>query len=120
MKKLCTVQELAAAKTKGFELTAGEEFIDLVLAYRDGGVHAYRNVCPHVGTPLNWLPDRFLDSEEQYLQCATHGALFRIEDGFCEYGPCAGESLQAVAVAVKEGGIYWIGDVHFKPAPAPS
>lgn len=109
MHYLCPLPALIAARTKGFDLTLGGEPVALLLAYRDGAVHAYRNVCPHVGTPLNWLPDQFLDSEERYLQCATHGALFRIEDGYCEYGPCAGESLQVEAVCVRDGAIFWPG-----------
>lgn len=106
MMYLCTLQELIAAKTKGFHLPAASGPVGLLLAYRDGAVYAYRNVCPHAGTPLNWLPDQFLDSEECYLQCATHGALFRVEDGYCEYGPCAGESLQAETVEVRDGAVY--------------
>lgn len=109
MRRLCTLQELIEAKTKGFEQTIGDESIGILLAYQDGVVYAYRNVCPHVGTPLNWLPDQFLDADEQYLQCATHGAMFRIGDGYCEYGPCAGESLQAEAVTVTDRTIYWMG-----------
>ena len=107
MIKLCTLQELLQAKTKGFEFTQGVGVVSILLAYRNGAVYAYRNVCPHVGTPLNWLPDPFLDREEQYLQCATHGALFRIEDGYCEYGPCAGESLESAVVTLRDGIVYW-------------
>ncbi|MEE8263379.1 MAG: Rieske (2Fe-2S) protein, partial [Gammaproteobacteria bacterium] len=40
-----------------------------------------------------WVPDQFLDETGNLLQCATHGALFRIEDGFCVAGPCTGASL---------------------------
>ena len=108
MRELCHLQDLVDAKTKGFELEVGAESVAILLAFRDGAVYAYRNACPHVGTPLNWLPDQFLDSEEQYLQCATHGALFRIHDGYCEYGPCAGDSLQAEAVTVTDRRIYWV------------
>jgi nitrite reductase/ring-hydroxylating ferredoxin subunit len=69
-------------------------------------VVAYENSCPHLGSPLDWVPDRFLDLERRHILCATHGALFRIADGFCVGGPCAGKSLKPVASRVEAGGIY--------------
>jgi len=45
---------------------------------------------------LGWQPDRFLDDSASLIQCATHGALFLIENGECIAGPCAGQSLTAV------------------------
>ena len=47
-------------------------------------------------SPLEWLPDQFLDSSAQYIQCSVHGAMFRIEDGWCVRGPCAGDALMAI------------------------
>ena len=73
---------------------------------RDHGVFAYRNSCPHRGTPLDWHPDRFLDASGQLILCATHGAMFRIADGFCVSGPCAGASLAAVGIEIHGGTIY--------------
>ena len=32
--------------------------------------------------------------------CATHGANFRIDDGFCTAGPCMGMSLRPLAAAI--------------------
>ncbi len=37
------------------------------------------------------------------IVCSTHGAEFRIEDGFCLRGPCAGRSLEAVPAALRDG-----------------
>ena len=53
----------------------------------ENDVRVYRNRCPHVGTPLNWTPDRFLDLERKHIVCATHGAVFRVDDGECITGP---------------------------------
>jgi nitrite reductase/ring-hydroxylating ferredoxin subunit len=36
------------------------------------------------------------------LLCNQHGALYRLDDGWCVSGPCAGEKL--VALAVREDG----------------
>ncbi|MFP6798982.1 MAG: Rieske (2Fe-2S) protein, partial [Pseudomonas sp.] len=41
------------------------------------------------------------------IQCATHGALFLIESGECVAGPCAGQSLQELAIREDDQGI-WI------------
>ena len=75
-----------------------------ILVVRRGlHVYAYLNTCPHAGSPLDWVPDQFLDLNREYIQCATHGALFRIEDGVCMYGPCAGDRLTPVPTAVEAG-----------------
>jgi len=37
------------------------------------------------------------------IVCATHGATFRPEDGYCIAGPCAGDRLEPVAVRVERG-----------------
>ncbi len=99
---LCRMDELPDPGSRGFTLALGEEVLELLLVRREGEVHAYRNRCPHTGVNLEWRPDQFLDLSERYIQCATHGALFRIEDGFCLRGPCAGQSLQPLLL-VQEG-----------------
>jgi nitrite reductase/ring-hydroxylating ferredoxin subunit len=55
------------------------------------------------------LPDQFLDIDGGFIQCSVHGALFQIENGFCVRGPCAGQSLQPVALEISDGQVY-LGD----------
>ncbi|MET1081368.1 MAG: Rieske (2Fe-2S) protein [Pseudomonas sp.] len=93
MKALCTPAELAEGQSRGFVL----DEVRLLAVRKDGQVHAYLNRCPHRGIPLEWLPDQFLDHSGSLLQCATHGALFLIDSGECVAGPCAGQSLTALA-----------------------
>lgn len=69
-------------------------------------VRAYLNRCPHLGTPLNWSPDRFVDLQREFLVCATHGAEFRVADGECVSGPCLGDRLEPVAVEVRDGVVF--------------
>lgn len=65
-------------------------------------VVAYLNRCPHVGTPLNLFPDAFLDpTTQQFLHCATHGALFLPTDGLCVHGPCVGKHLTPIPALVE-------------------
>ena len=68
-------------------------------------VYAYFNQCPHTGGPLDWVPDQFLNLEQDHIQCATHAALFRIQDGLCVAGPCSGDRLTAVPAHVEDGAI---------------
>ncbi len=57
----------------------------------EGGLVAYRNVCPHMGIELDWEPKRLLTRGGRYLQCTGHGAWFDPASGVCLRGPCAGE-----------------------------
>lgn len=64
---------------------------------------AYVNKCPHMGVELNWMPGRFMDIDNLFLQCSTHGALFKPGDGECIAGPCQGDVLTALDVRETEG-----------------
>ena len=72
-------------------------------------VHAYQNYCVHVGHPLNWMPDAFLTKDRSAIICASHGAMYEIDTGFCFAGPCKGKSLRKVKVDVRDGVIYAAG-----------
>jgi nitrite reductase/ring-hydroxylating ferredoxin subunit len=96
---LCRLDELADPGGRGFEVEGQEIFV----VRRGRLVAAYVNSCPHTGGPLDWVPDQFLDLDRRHILCATHGALFRLEDGHCLAGPCAGDKLTAVAVEIVEG-----------------
>jgi len=54
----------------------------------DDKIYAYRNHCPHVGSPLDWVPNQFFSDDGQTLLCHTHGALFDPVTGDCISGPC--------------------------------
>jgi len=61
--------------------------------------YAYENICPHLGTTLDWVEGQFFSEEGQWLMCQTHGALFKPNDGSCISGPCP-HGLQALPVRV--------------------
>jgi nitrite reductase/ring-hydroxylating ferredoxin subunit len=80
----------------------GEEQSLIVL--RDGDVvRAWMNICPHAGRSLSWAPGKFLKSKDGLLICAVHGASFELQRGECVAGPCKGQSLRAVEVAIVDG-----------------
>ncbi|MEB0044661.1 MULTISPECIES: Rieske (2Fe-2S) protein [unclassified Pseudomonas] len=104
MKFLCHGLELADASSRGFDVDGQKLFA----VRREGHVYVYLNRCPHRGVALEWKPDQFLDPSKSLIQCATHGALFLIEDGECVSGPCAGQSLTVIPCREDAQGI-WIG-----------
>lgn len=70
-----------------------------ILIRHQGALYCYVNSCPHQGTELDWQPGAFLSPDRQWLQCATHGALFDIPSGRCIAGPCKGAFLQRFDIA---------------------
>jgi len=99
---LCKISELQDPGSKGVTVEVSGKRQEILLVRKGNAVFGYRNHCPHTGVNLDWLPDQFLDPTESFIQCATHGALFRIEDGYCLRGPCAGESLQKLHLEVEQ------------------
>jgi nitrite reductase/ring-hydroxylating ferredoxin subunit len=84
---LCRLDAIEDGAARGFTLDdAGGRPVDLLVARDGAAVHGYLNACPHVGTPLDWVPDRFMAPDGEHLACATHGALFRVSDGYCVAG----------------------------------
>lgn len=78
-----------------------------LILYREGdAVRAWYNVCPHAGRRLDWAPGQFLRSKDGLVVCAVHGASFELGAGECLGGPCRGESLRAVPVEVRDGGVW--------------
>jgi nitrite reductase/ring-hydroxylating ferredoxin subunit len=100
---LCRLEDIPDGEAKGFVLGRGAARREVFVVRRGAAVLGYENACPHVGTPLDLDPDQFLSEDGRYLVCATHGALFRIEDGFCIDGPCQGLHLTAAPVVVEDG-----------------
>jgi nitrite reductase/ring-hydroxylating ferredoxin subunit len=96
---LCRLAEIPDPGSRGFEL--GERAIFVVR--RGALLKGYLNSCPHTGGPLDWVEHQFLDYERAHILCATHGALFRLEDGHCLAGPCAGKALSPVDLAIVGG-----------------
>lgn len=92
----------------GFVVELNGERLGILAVRREGRVHAYVNRCPHIGAPLDFTPGQFLDMTRTHILCANHGALFRIDDGLCFRGPCAGRSLTPLRVEEIDGDLYLI------------
>jgi nitrite reductase/ring-hydroxylating ferredoxin subunit len=52
------------------------------------------------------MPGEFFDPSQTQLICATHGATFAPDTGFCTGGPCAGQSLEKITLLEENGQIF--------------
>ncbi len=114
---LCRLDDIEDGGALNFSFGEGAAGTAIFLLRRGTAVYGYLNVCPHAGSPLDWIPGKFLNATGTMIQCATHGARFRIEDGFCERGPCPGSSLTPVALAVEDGHVVALGEATASGGP---
>ena len=98
MLQLCHTSTLPEGATKGFEIDG----VNIVAIHYRGEFYIYENSCPHRSIPLEWQPDQFLDYDKTFIQCATHGALFKIETGECIAGPCVGDQLKPIDFYIED------------------
>lgn len=97
---LCALNDVPNPGAKGFVFGVGTEQFEMFVVRKDETLAAYVNSCPHIGMPLEFMKDKFLNAESTSIVCSTHGAHFRIEDGFCTKGPCRDKSLQTVPITL--------------------
>ena len=103
--RLCALDEVPDPGAKGFRFREGDYLFLGFVVRRGGVVRGYVDRCPHAGTPLALIGDRFLTREGDLILCSTHGALFRPLDGVCVAGPCAGLALAPWPVAIEDGAV---------------
>lgn len=104
MNKICMMEDIPEREARAFETVNGGT---IFITQRDGCFYAYQNLCPHLQVELEFLENQFLDRDQEYIECSTHGALFQVETGHCISGPCVGQSLEKVSITVhSDGGIY--------------
>ena len=103
---LCALTELAANPAMGFAIKSGGGDLHIFVVRHNDRLYGYINRCPHTSVNLDWLLDQFLDATGKLITCATHGAQFRIEDGYCIHGPCSGESLTPIAISSHDGWVF--------------
>ena len=100
------VGELTHGQSKKFTLRRGGRDFEAMLINCQGNFFAYTNRCPHVGLTLDWVDNQFFTVDSRYLMCANHGAVFEPSTGECVWGPCAGASLQNLALNIEGGKIF--------------
>lgn len=98
---VCNLDDMEDGAARGFEFGEDNSVLRILIVRQGMDIYAYKNSCPHTGVSMDWLPDQFLDSSAKYIQCSVHGAMFRIEDGFCVRGPCAGNRLTVIPTSLQ-------------------
>jgi nitrite reductase/ring-hydroxylating ferredoxin subunit len=98
---LCALAELPDPGARGFMFRDGEALFLGFVTRVAGAVTGWVDSCPHAGMPLAVFPNRYLTRQGDLILCASHGALFRPEDGVCVGGPCAGKALTPWGVRVE-------------------
>jgi nitrite reductase/ring-hydroxylating ferredoxin subunit len=102
---VCRVADIPEYGARGYPAPDGG-FTGLMVVRQGADVYVYENACPHIGTPLDWTPNRFLSADGRFIICATHGAEFTIASGTCISGPCTGDRLTPVNVEIRDGVIH--------------
>ncbi|MFT7491496.1 MAG: nitrite reductase/ring-hydroxylating ferredoxin subunit [Pseudohongiellaceae bacterium] len=103
---ICHINAIPEQGSKGIRLNKNDFFA----VKSEGAVTVYYNSCPHLGSPLQWQSDQFLNYDKSLILCSTHGALFIIESGLCLAGPCQNQSLTMADFYIEDGQLY-INDI---------
>src|SRR5271165_3239451 len=112
---ICKAHRIERGTAKAFSLSriteTGETrpFPIVVVRTAADEYFGYVNACPHQGVWLNIGAGEFFTRDRAYLKCGRHGAIFEIDKGLCINGPCEGESLEPVALAVLDGDLCLCG-----------
>lgn len=101
---LCRLEELPDGAARGFDpFGAGHD--TLFIVRRGAQLHAWRDRCPHMqGVSMAWRKDAYLNAKGDRIVCSAHGATFDVVTGRCLIGPCEGQFLQPVGIAVTGAG----------------
>lgn len=69
----------------------------------NGVAYAYVNRCAHVPVELDWEHGKFFNLTQEWLICATHGAMYAPHTGYCVMGPCKGRQLTPIPLREQHG-----------------
>ncbi len=106
---VCREDELTTGVVRTAQLGRDSEGLPIqALLLRDssGAIVAYRNLCRHLPVPLDGGTGELLSEDGTHLLCGTHGATYRVRDGYCVEGPCEGMALRPLSIRVVAGDLY--------------
>lgn len=104
--RLCATTDIPDNGSKSLIITHENKRCDLFAVKRGGEIFVYHNHCPHTGASLNWQPDVFMDRDNEYIQCAIHGARFEVKTGVCIWGPCVSQRLTKADIIIEDSIVY--------------
>jgi nitrite reductase/ring-hydroxylating ferredoxin subunit len=112
---ICAMSDIPSQKARGFNLVRLDENglekpFPIIVVRWGKQAFGYVNKCPHDGVNLDWERNTFLEPNYGLrLMCGKHGALFEIGTGNCLEGPCKGQGLTPVELAVIDNDICVVG-----------
>ena len=75
----------------------------MFVVMKGDAIRCYINSCPHTWVTLNWSPDQFTIEDGRLFICSTHGAQFKMGNGYCSFESCEGDYLEPVPLEVCGG-----------------
>jgi nitrite reductase/ring-hydroxylating ferredoxin subunit len=107
---ICSINDIPSRRARGFQLMIVDEDgakrpWPIIVVRWGKQVFGYLNRCPHDQVNLDWEHNQFLDPLGLRIMCGKHGSLFEIGTGACVEGPCKGDSLTPVALALLDDDI---------------
>ena len=107
---ICSMSDIPSQKASGFQLLRIEDDgterpLSIIVVRWGRQVFGYVNRCPHNGVNLDWEHNQFLDANGTRLICGKHGSTFELGTGRGLDGPCKGQSLTPIALAVLDGDV---------------
>ena len=122
---VCSADAIERGGAKAFSLFRVEQSGDMrpfpivVVRTHTNEYLGYSNACPHDGTWLNFGDGEFFTADRALLRCGRHGAMLDVETGLCVAGPCAGEHLHPLAIAVIDRDVCLCGENVVEDAGPP-
>jgi len=102
---ICAADALADGTSLKFRVEEGERRVEAFVIRFEGRYYAYLNRCAHMALGLDMADNDFFTVDFRALICKTHGATYFPDSGLCFSGPCYGESLEAVPIALRDGNV---------------
>ncbi|WP_225333089.1 Rieske (2Fe-2S) protein [Halomicrobium urmianum] len=113
-RRICAADAVPADGTLRCEARSGRRGVEFILHRRGDAVVAWRNSCPHEPeVPLDTGGGAIVRRDS--IVCHKHGAQFERDDGVCTHGPCAGDALDSIRVAVEDDAVV-LTDERFESA----
>lgn len=92
--------------------TETNEKKEAILTRVTGDVRAWFNYCQHL-THIRLDKGTGAEIRNNELVCTNHGAYFDLDDGYCNYGPCAGAYLIDLSITIDNGSVY-LDEQHYE------
>ena len=108
---ICAEADLAEGRARRFPVIHAGRNAEGFVARHHGRLVAFVNRCRHLPLSLDYGDAEFFSRDGRHLLCKTHGALYEPSTGLCVRGPCEGDHLIPLEIAVQDGVICLVESV---------